>query len=226
MAYTSSRHAGGGGDCTGDVESATDPLRLRESDRGDDQHRADRHVQEESDSPRGEIGEDAAEHESETRAESRDRPVRGDRAGAFASLGEAGREQGEARRGEDRGAEALHRPGSDQEFARGCEPDGQRCGREDRESDDEHAAPPEDVTRACSEQQESTEHERVGGLHPGQPSGAEVEFVPDSSKAGEDDRVVQHDHEVAHEDDRQERAGATRSRVPDAPADRGCDGHG
>ena len=86
---------------------------------------------------------------------------------------------------------------------------------EQAEPGDEDAAPAEQVAQACAEQQQAAEGQRVGVLHPGQPGGREAEIGVDLGKGGDDDRRVEHDHQLDGEDDREDDGGGFRG---------GCEG--
>ena len=61
---------------------------------------------------------------------------------------------------------------------------------------------------AGAEEQQAAEGEQVGVLHPGQRDRREAQRRVDLRQRGDDDRDVEHDHQVAGEDDRQDERGA------------------
>ncbi len=173
--------------------------------------RPDGHVDEEAPAPGDPVGEHAAEHEADAAATAGDGAVVRDRARALVALAERRREQRERRGSGDRGAHALH--GARAEQPRGgwrqaaCE----RGGREERDAGDEHAAAAEDVTGARAQQQQAAERQRVGALHPREARGREVQRAVDLRQRGDDDRDVEHDHQVRGEDDREHGRGVRRA---------------
>ena len=102
---------------------------------------------------------------------------------------------------------ALERPRGEEPGGGLRQPGGERGAGEEGDADDEHAAAAEDVAGAGAEQQEAAEGQRVGVLHPRQAGGREAERVVDLGQSGDDDRDVEHDHQVAGEDDREETGG-------------------
>ena len=67
------------------------------------------------------------------------------------------------------------------------------------------------VAGTGAEEQQATEDQCVGVLDPGELPGVNCRSACEAGQRGEDDRVVQQDHEVADEDDRQDghRAGSS-----------------
>ena len=122
------------------------------------------------------------------------------RSGAFL---EAGRDDRERRRCDDRRAEALHGARRDQHALRPGETAEERGDREDRDADVEDAAPPEQVGRAAAEQEEPAERDRVRGDHPLEALLREVQRLADRRERDVDDRHVEHGHEERGADDRQ-----------------------
>ena len=105
-------------------------------------------------------------------------------------------------------ARALDRPRDDQpsggrrERARG------RAGGEDREPDDEHAAPAEPLTEAGPGQQQHGEGQRVGVHRPLQRGQRCAQVKPDHRQRGGHDQVVQRGHEQRHAGDHEGPDGA------------------
>ncbi|MCY1299626.1 hypothetical protein D9M70_491620 [compost metagenome] len=166
---------------------------------------ADRQVDEETDPPAEPAGKQTAEHHAEARADAGDRTVIGDRPRAFRSLGKIRLDQRQRGGGEDRRAEALHGARAKQPFRRRCQPDhdGGRC--EDGKPGNEQPTPAENVARPRAQQQEAAKGERIGAVHPGKPGVAELQLVANLRQAGDHDRDIEHDHQVADDDDRQHR---------------------
>ena len=134
-------------------------------------------------------GEDATEHEAEAGAHTGNGAVVADRAGGLVAFGEARRQEGKRRRGQDCGADALQRAGADQPGGGLRQADGERCGREERDPDDEHPAPPEDVARPRAEQQQPAERERVRVPYPREPRGRAAEALVHPRERSDDDRM-------------------------------------
>ena len=164
---------------------------------------ADRHIDEEADAPGQPVGNKAAENKAEAGANSRDRGVIGEGARALGSFGEVRRQQRERRWRKDRGADALDGARAEQPGGRLRESDGERSDGKQPKADDEHAAAAENVAGARAEQQQTAERQRVGVLHPREVGVGEAEALLDFRQAGDDDRDVEHDHQVADENDPQ-----------------------
>ena len=77
---------------------------------------------------------------------------------------------------------------------------------------------PHEVTQPRPEEQQAAEDEGVGVLHPGQRGGAQIQSRRDGRQAGEDDRVVEQDQEVADQDDGQDRRGCHGGRSLSTPS--------
>ena len=129
------------------------------------------------------------------------------RAGALGALGEADRQQGEGRRGGDRGADPLQGAGAEQPGRRLGDAAEHRGEGEEGDAGDEDLAAAEDVTGAGAEQQQAAEGQRVGVLHPGEAGGREAEVLVDARQRRDHDRDVEDDHQVAAEDDREDEGG-------------------
>ena len=172
-------------------------------------HEADGDVDEQAPAPRQQVGEQAAEQHADAGAGRGGRAVHGDRACARGALGEGGRQQRERRRRGDRGADALQRAGAEQPRLRLREAAEQGGADEQAEPGDEDAAPAQQIAQARAQQQQATERQRVCVLHPGQPRGREPEIGVDLRKGGDDDRCVEHDHQLDREDDREDDGGVS-----------------
>jgi hypothetical protein len=68
-------------------------------------------------------------------------------------------------------------------------------GREDRDTDHEHAPAPEQVGRTPREEEEAAEGDRVGADHPLQVLLREVERLADRRERNVDDRDIENRHE-------------------------------
>ena len=188
----------------GEVEVTATPFGLRQDARsGEDESGSDRHVDEEAEAPREPAREDAAEDEADAGAAARHGRVVRDRAVPLAALREARHEQRERGRSGDRCADALDAACGEQPRGALSRTGRERGQREEGDAGDEHAAPAEEVAGARSEQEQPPERERVGVLHPGQAGGREAEGVVDAGEGVDDDRDVEHDHQVAAENDRE-----------------------
>ena len=147
---------------------------------GHDHEQADRDVEEEAGPPGHLADQDPADDQAEAGADAGHGTVGGDGPGPLASLGEGRGQQGQGGRREQ-GRQA-----------------------EQHQADGEHAAAAGDVARAGAEEQQAAEHQGVGILHPGEPGRGEAHRGLDARQGGEDDRVVQDDHEIADSDDRED----------------------
>ena len=112
---------------------------------------ADGHVDQEDGAPAGELHQDAAEHLAGDEADGSGRPVQAERPGALLAVGEAGRDQRQGGRRDDRGACALDDARGDEQHGVAREPARQRRGREDQQTEDEHPAASEQVSGPAAE---------------------------------------------------------------------------
>jgi hypothetical protein len=158
------RQAGGDRDRAREVE-VTDAFgarlgqQARREQRGGDAHR---HVHEQHPLPAGPLREHAAEQDADRTAGAGDRAPH---AHGLVALGALREEHGHEReRGgrQQRGAEALDGPSSDQLAFGLREPAGQRGEREEHEPAHEQPASTEQVGHAPAEEQEAAEHQHVG----------------------------------------------------------------
>ena len=147
------------------------------------------------------VREDPAEQHADAAAAGGDEAEDAHRLGPVGRLGEQRHHQRERDRGDDRGAEALHGPRSDQELLRVREAAGERGEREERRADQEQAPVPEEVAQPAAEQQKAAEREQVGVHDPGERRLGEAEVLPDRRQRDTDDRHVEHDHQVAQAED-------------------------
>ena len=145
--------------------------------------------------------------EADAAAGAGDGAVPGDRAGALGALGEADGEQGEGRRGGDRGADPLQGTGAEQPGRRLGDAAEHRGEGEEGDAGDEDLAAAEDVPGAGAEQQQAAEGQRVGVLDPGEAGGREAEVLVDARQRRDHHRDVEDDHQVAAEDDREDEGG-------------------
>jgi hypothetical protein len=113
----------------------------------------------------------------------------------------------ERRRRQDRAAKPLDGSRCGQPGIRRREATGEAGGREDRETDEEHALLSEEVSGAAAEEQEAGEGEHVGIHDPLQPRRRVVQVASDRGERDVDDRDVEHDHELGDARDRQDQAG-------------------
>jgi len=168
-----------------------------------DQQRTDRQVDEEAHTPGHQIRQCAPQHQTDARADAGHRAVPAQRAATLMALGEVGGDQRQRGRYEDRGAHALRGARSDQPGRRLRQSDGQRGQREQRQPGYEHASPAQQIPGAGTQQEQAAEGQRIGVLHPGQARVRKAQAVADRGQTGDDDRNVEHDHQVARQDDRQ-----------------------
>ena len=204
--------ADGGGQRTGQVEPAALRAGGGQVARREDGHRdAERHVDEEPGAPGDPLRGSATDQQAQAGADARGRGVPGHGARALLSLGEARGQQRQCRGRHDGRADTLQRSAGDQPRPRRRDTDEERRGHEHSQAGDEDPAAAEQVAEPGAEQEEPTEHERVGVLDPRQAGGPQVHRRGDARQPGEDHRVVQEDQEVADQDDRQDRPRVRRT---------------
>ncbi len=196
--------------------------RLAEQPRREQQGQdADRHVHQEHGPPASELDQHAAQHLARHEAHRRGGAVHAQGTGALRAFGKAGRDQGEGRRGDQRGAGALHHARGDEQKRVAGQPAGQRRRREDQQPGHEHAAPAEYVRGASAQDQQATERDRVSGHDPLHRRRREAEFSLDRRQGHVHDAEVQDDHERGGQDERQAEpampGGPARRRRPGAP---------
>ena len=214
------REPGGHEHGTRDVEALTVLVEaLREQERREDQCcDADRDVHEEDPFPRQEVDEDAAEQDASGRTDTADRSPRTEGDVALATLGEHRHEDRQSRRGKGGRAEALQCAERDQRFLAPREPAEQRAESEDERAGHEDAPASEEVGRTSAEEEESSEHQRVGADDPLQVLLGEPEVDLDRRQRDVDDRDVEDGHELHREDQRECEPllafGAWHSRTP------------
>jgi hypothetical protein len=107
-----------------------------------------------------------------------------------------------------RTADALDRAGGEQFRRAVSEAAGERGEREQRDADDEHAAPAEQVTGAGAEQQQSAEGEGVRVHDPGQVLRGEPQGAFDVVQGDVDDGGVEHHHQLACQDHGEDEPGS------------------
>ena len=166
----------------------------------DDDRQADRNVDEQAPPPRQRGRQQATDDQADGRPAAGDRAVHRNRARPGVSLLERRQQQRQCRRCRDRPGDPLNRPSEDQDLGCRCHAGQKRGGREDRHSRKEDPAPAEDVTQPGAEQQQPTEGQRVGVLHPREPGAGEVQRFPDLRQCRHDDRRVQREHQLARKD--------------------------
>ena len=87
--------------------------------------------------------------------------------------------------------------------ADGANPPSRDARGEQADAGHEDPTPAEDVAGAATEQKQATEGQRVRVEHPGQAGGGKVQAVLDVRQGDVDHRCVQHDHQLAGDDDGQ-----------------------
>jgi hypothetical protein len=173
--------------------------------------RADRDVDEHHPAPRGDLGEDAADHQAEGHPAHRDGRVQTEGTGALPALREHRGQQGERRRRCKRGTDALDHPGCDEFGPRGGEAARQGGQREDGDAGQERRTASQQVSGAGAEEQQATKGEAVGVEHPGQSRGAEPERGLHVRQRDVHDAHVEHHHELGDQDDGEDQAGSSRA---------------
>ena len=159
------------GDCQRSADVVPAARRL-DAALGDERNRereyrgADRHVDEEDPLPAEILGEDAAHEDADRGAAPAHSSPDAECLVSLGSLGEERRHDGERRRRDDRGAEALHRSRTDQDALAVRKAADERGEREERDPDHEHTPTAEVVGCAPAEEEEAAEGDRVGADHP------------------------------------------------------------
>ena len=98
-------------------------------------------------------------------------------------VGEQQRDQAERRRCRERLAGALQEPGRDEHPGVHRGTAGGRRDREDRDAEQEHPSPTEDVGEPAAEQQQAAGHQHVAVDHPREAGLGEVQVVLDAAAA-------------------------------------------
>ncbi len=172
------QQAGGDRDGPEHVEAAAGPLgpRLHQEQPGEEeQDDPDGHVDEEDPAPRQVLGQEPPEQGTGGPAPGGHRAPHAEGPGPGPLLGEGDGQDGQGGRGQHGGTDPLQRPGRDQgRLVLGEAADEAGAGEQDQ-TEEEDAAPPEEVGQPSPEQQEAAEGERVGGHHPLEVGGAEAQ---------------------------------------------------
>ena len=209
----SEHHSGdaeGAGEGADHVEVAVVTLGLDEDHPAEQPHRhPDRHVDEHHPTPRDQLGQQAAGHESCGAAGSRHRGVETNGADPLLSFRERGGEEGEGTGCSQRRAQALDGPGPEERPPGDRQAADERAHGEDPDAEQEHPAAAEQVARPGSQQEEASEREDVGVDDPREGSRGEAQAPLDVREGDVDDRGVQHHHELGGEDHPEENGGAT-----------------
>jgi hypothetical protein len=187
------------GDRAGDVEACPRgrPRRRDEPQRQRVDRGADRDVHHEDGVPAEDAREDAAKEHADAPATGGDEADDAHGLRALGGLGEETHHQRQARRGDDRAAEALRRARRDEDGLRRRDAGGERCGGEDRDAGGEETAVPVEVAEAAAEKEEPAEEEHVRVHDPGEGCLGESEVLADRRERDVHDRRVEHDHEAA-----------------------------
>ena len=149
------------------------------------------------------LGEDAAEEHAGRATGSRDGAPDAERLVALGSVLEGRGDDGERGRREQRGAEALDRPGGDQRALGLGEAAGQGGGGENEEANDEDLPAAKKVGEAAAKQQEAAECEDVCVDDPGEAVLVELKVSADRRERHVHDRGVEDDDELSHAEERQ-----------------------
>ena len=185
----------------GQVELAGGAMRFLEAqERERDQHDADRDVQPEDPVPGDAADDSAADERAERDREPGDAAPRTDE-GAATIRRDAGAQDRQRQRRDDRSADALRSTCCDQRMGarreRGC----RGRDREDAEADREHAPPSETVAERRAGQEQNGERQRVGVDRPLEALDARVQVLADHGQGGRDHEVVEGGHEHRHRGD-------------------------
>ncbi len=172
----------------------------RTSEQHDD---AERDVDQQRPAPRGVAGQHAAEQQADRGAGRGDRAEQGERLVAGGRVRCRGGEQRQHARGRNGGADALERPGRDQQLGGGGQPTEEGGRGEHGQAGHERATTTEDVAEAAAEEQQSAEGQGVAVQHPRQGRGGEAEVAADVGEGDVHDSHVEDEHELDGEDERQ-----------------------
>lgn len=193
---------------------------------GQHQADADRHVDEQAPAPGHPVGEHAADHQADARATGRDQAVETQCLQPLRTFLEGEHQQGQRGRSRDRAADALQDAGAEQQLGGRGETTEQRGRGEHAHARDEDPATAEQVTGPRAEQQETSEGEGIGVLHPGQTGRAEVERVLDLRHRDVHHGAVEDDHQLGDQDDCEDYSRPPRGRAGiGAGRRRGCCRH-
>ena len=211
------QHRGGQRHRPDRVERAPEAVHLQvtrhEADAGDQRREGDGHGQEEHPAP-ADLGQQAAEHESEREPGGARRRVDRDRAVPDRAFGEARRDDRQACGRRERGAHALDEPRGDQQRAVVDESAERRGDDEDAERDQEHTPPAEQVGRPAAEEEEAAVTEHVRAHHPLQRTRREAEVFTDRRKGDADHRDVHGVEEECAAEDEQHAPGTCCESLP------------
>ena len=162
---------------------------------------ADRDVDEEDPVPVERVGQDAAEKHADAAAAGGDEAEDAHRLRPVRRLREQRHHQRKGDRGDDGGAESLHRPRADQQLLRGGEAARERSQREEPDPAQEEPPVPEEVAEPAAEEEEAAEREQVRVHDPGERRLAEPQIRLDRRQRDADDGDVEDDHQVAEAKD-------------------------
>ncbi len=166
-----------------------------------DDHDADREVDEEDPVPADQVGDDPAEQDAEASAARGDEPEDSHRLRALARLGEEVDHERQRDGGSDGASDPLHAARDHEHPLRGREPAGERRDREHGDSDQEEAALAVQVAEPAAEQQKASVREQVRVHHPREGRVGEAEVVLDRGQRDADDRDVEDDHQARQAED-------------------------
>ena len=171
--------------------------------------RRDRHVEQERPAPSGTADERAAQEGTDRAGRTAESRPRADRRGAVVGA-EAGLDDREAARCEERAADTLQDACADEHLDVRRDPANQRRECEPRRADHEDLAAADAVAERAAEQDQRRECEQVAGEHPLQRAHACMEVATDVGQRDVDDRGVERRHR-ARRDRRDERDPSLRA---------------
>ncbi len=171
--------------------------------REDESSHSDGHVDEEDPLPGEEVDEDAAEEDTECGADATHGAPGAEGDVALAAFLEGPDEDRERCRRDRRRSEPLERAECDQRRLAPREPAQERAEGEEQRAGHEDTPAAEKVRGPSSQEEESSEHERVGADHPLQVLLREPEVDLDRRQRDVDDRDVEDGHELHREDERE-----------------------
>ena len=196
----------------GDVETPAGRLAAAARDQPqaeDEDHYADRKVDEEDPVPIEHVRENAAEQYADASAAGRDESDHAHRLRPLGGLGEQGHDQGESDHRHDSPTEALDGSSSDQERLRVRKTAAEGGDGEEPDSGQEEPPMAKEISQASAEQEKAAEGQDVRVHDPGERRLGEPKVGPDRWQCDVHDRRVEDDHQIAQtEDDQREPAGA------------------
>ena len=203
------------------LRGARGPALVHNDDRPDGGEDGDRHVDEQAPPPRGVLRQHAAEQDADGSSGTRDGAVGPEGLGPLLGVVL----EGDGQDGQGGGRHECCEPalqgagGEEHRFVDGQAAEGRRAG-EAQQPDDEDPLAAREVGDPATEQQEAAEGEGVRGDHPLAVGRRDAEGVLRRRQRNGDDRCVEDDHQLRHDDDGED---APAPRVGSGPSVRSAD---